>query len=163
MPIRLLLLLLAAAAALLPLSPARAENVVADIKRIAAALQDAGYRAKIEGEGAERYIATGAGGSSFTIHLYGCNALGGDCKNVMFSAWIDSDTPPSLQAMNDFSARMRWGRFYLDSEGDPTIELDIDLEDGGMSEELFIDNVEYWESALTQFVDFAATGQLPGE
>jgi len=156
-------LLLAAAAALLPLAPASAENVVADIPRLTSVLQAAGYRAQVEGEGDERYIATGAGGTNFTIHLHGCNLLGGDCKNVMFYAWFDSETPVSLEAMNSFAAKMRWGRFYIDQEGDPTIELDIDLEDGGMSEELFIDNVEYWDSALNRFAQFVATGELPDE
>jgi hypothetical protein len=159
----LIRLLAFAAAALLPVAPASAENVVADIKRIAAVLQDAGYRADIEGEGAERYIATGTGGNSFTIQMHGCNPLGGDCKTVMFYAWIDSETPPSLESMNLYSARMRWGRFYIDHEGDATMEMDIDLEDGGMSEELFIDNVEYWDSALELFADFAQTGAMPAE
>jgi hypothetical protein len=159
----LIRLFILAAATMLPVAPASAENVVADIQRIAAVLRNAGYRAQIEGEGPDRYIAAGAGGSSFTIQLHGCNLLGGDCKNVMFYAWFDSETPPPLEAMNTYAARMRWGRFYLDHEGDPTIELDIDLEDGGMSEELFLDNVEYWDGALNQFADFVQTGVMQGE
>jgi hypothetical protein len=162
-PMSIRLLALAAAAALLPAVPASAENVVADIQRISTALQNAGYRAQIEGDGADRYIATGTGGTNFTIQMHGCNLLGGDCKNVMFYAWFDSDTPPTLEAMNTFAARARWGRFYIDHEGDPTIEMDVDLEDGGMSEELFIDNIEYWDSTLNLFASFVQTGALPGE
>jgi len=159
----LIRLLVVAAALLLPIAPASAENVVADIQRITAVLQKAGYKAQIEGEGDQRYIASGTGGTAFTIQLHGCNLLGGDCKNVMFYAWFDSDNPPSLEAMNLYAARTRWGRFYIDHEGDPTIELDIDLEDGGMSEELFIDNVEYWDGALNLFANFVETGAMPGE
>jgi hypothetical protein len=92
-----------------------------------------------------------------------CNLLGGDCKNVMFSAWFDSESPPSLEAMNLYSARTRWGPSYLDHEGDPTIEMDLDLEDGGLSEELFFDNIEYWDGALNRFANFVETGAIPGE
>jgi hypothetical protein len=41
--------------------------------------------------------------------------------------------------MNLYAARTRWGLSYLDHEGAPTIEMDLDLENGGLSEELFID------------------------
>jgi hypothetical protein len=152
--------MLAALAAALPLAPAAAQNVTADVPRIASALQGAGYKAEIEGDGAERYIATGTGGTGFAIRFFGCNPLGGDCKSVMFSAWFEDEDPPTLEAMNQFAARMRWGRVYIDEEGDPTIEMDVDLEDGGMSEELFIDNVEYWDSSLSAFANFLATGEV---
>jgi hypothetical protein len=76
----LIRLLILAAAALLPIAPARAQNVVADIQRIASVLQKAGYKAQIEGKGDRRYIATGAGGTSFTIPMLDCNLLGGTAR-----------------------------------------------------------------------------------
>lgn len=145
-------------------TPALSQNVVADREQIAQVLRAAGYRAEVMGEaGEDRYIVTGTGGTNFTIHMYGCDEAGAACKTVMFYAWFEADPTPSLEAMNSYTAMRRWGRFYIDSEGDPVIEMDIDLEDGGMSPELFIDNVEYWDLALNDFAHFVASGQLPAE
>ena len=155
--------LVAAILAVAPLSPAAAQYVTADVQQLATALQNNGYRATVEGEGARRHVATGTGGLNFTIHPFGCNAVGEDCKNVMMKSWFDRDEPPTLEAMNQFNARIRWGRAYIDFEGDPTIEMDLDLEDGGVSEQLFIDNIEYWDTALSAFADFLANGTLPSQ
>jgi hypothetical protein len=68
----------------------------------------------------------------------------------MFYAWFDRDAP-SFEDMNTYSSQRRWGRFYIDAEGDPTIEFDLDLEDGGISPALFVDNLEYWDGILADF------------
>ena len=150
-----------AAAICIP-SAAVAQNVTADHERIAEVLRDAGYRATIEGDiPAERYVASGTSGIGFTISFFDCNKGGADCKTVMFSAWSEDETPPSFEEMNQFNMCQRWGRAYIDEEGDPTIEMDLDLENGGISPELFIDNVEYFDVALRQFQTFLASNVVP--
>lgn len=152
---------LAACAALFPAASAGAQNVTADAQRIAAVLQEAGYRAEIDGEAPFRYVMSGSSGLDFTIQLFGCNDAGDDCKTAMFVAWFEDSTPPSFEDLNHYNARRRWGRAFIDHEGDPTIEMDLDLEDGGVSPELFIDNVEYWDLALREFDLFLASGVVP--
>lgn len=148
-------------AALTLAAPALAQNVVADREQIASVLRGAGYKAEILGEpGSNRYISTGTGGNAFTIHMYGCNEDSESCKTVMFYAWFDDD-PPSLEAMNQYSSSHRWGRFYIDEDGDAVIEMDLDLEDGGVAPELFIDNIEYWDAVLSNYAQFVRTGTVP--
>ncbi|MDB5673507.1 MAG: YbjN protein, partial [Sphingomonas bacterium] len=36
-------------------------------------------------------------------------------------------------------------------EHDPILEMDVDLDDGGVSPALFIDNIEFWTSILGKF------------
>lgn len=62
---------------------------------------------------------------------------------------------PTLEEMNKYAAENRFGRVYIDDEGDPIIEMDIDLEAGGMSRALFLDNLAYWDSIMVAFGDFA--------
>lgn len=131
--------------------PALAKNVEADYDQVQAALQEAGYRAKIEGEGADRSIASGTSGYSFYVYSHGCDDAGKGCKTIRLYASFAPDKKPTLIQMNDYAADMRWGRIFLDKEGDPVIEMDVDLEDGGMSQELFVDNVEYWEAVMNAF------------
>lgn len=45
----------------------------------------------------------------------------------------------------------RFARAYLDKENDPILEMDVDLDDGGLSPRLFIDNVEFWTASLAKF------------
>lgn len=146
--------LLAALGALIA-TPVLAKNVVADVDQIAALMKGAGYRAEIKGEKAERHIVAASSGYDFRIFTFGCDDDGKNCKSVQFFIAFDTKVSPSLEKMNDYARNNRWGRVYLDKDGDPAIEFDVDLEKGGMSEELFLDNVEYWDVVMTRFADFA--------
>ena len=48
-------------------------------------------------------------------------------------------------------ASERFGRAYLDKESDPILEMDVDLDDGGLSPDLFVDNLEFWTSVMPKF------------
>lgn len=136
-------------------SPAVAANVVADSQQIAALLKDKGYKAEIKTDGAgDPYIRTASGGYNFSIFFYGCDK-GTQCKSVQFYAAFTPATKPTLQEMNEYAGQNRWGRVYLDKDGDPVIEMDVDLEQGGMSEALFVDNFQYFEAVANKFSEFA--------
>lgn len=135
-------------------SPLAAAPVTADPAEIAAILQREGYQAKLAGQPGEPRIETAMSGYQMAIYFYGCDGKGQGCKSVQFYAGFNPDTNPTLQAMNDYARDNRWGRIYLDKENDPVIEMDVDLEAGGMSEELFLDNIAYWDTILTKFADF---------
>ncbi|MBN8501432.1 MAG: YbjN domain-containing protein [Sphingomonadales bacterium] len=138
-------------------SPANAKNVVADVDQIASVLQSAGYKAEIKESAEEkgnRYIRSSASGYNFTILMYGCDETYKNCKSVQFYTAFTSKRPPTLDQMNTYARQNRWGRVYLDKDGDPAIEFDLDLEVGGMSEALFLDNIAYWESIMVGFAKF---------
>lgn len=143
-------------------APALARNVTADPELIAEVMQKAGYRTEVIGkQGEERYIRSGVGGHTFGVIMFGCDDTGEACKTIQLYAGFATDDPPSLELMNAYAAQKRWGRVYLDDEDDPVIEMDIDLEDGGVSEELFLDNLEYWEVVINQFATFTDTKEIP--
>lgn len=137
-------------------SPAAAQNVIADPAMIAKVMRDAGYRAEVENasDGAP-YIQSSSGGYPFRLFFFGCEADFSDCDTVQLYAGFRTDRSPSLEEMNAFTRDNRWGRVYIDHEDDPVIEMDIDLEDGGMSAELFKDNLEYWDTIMGKFASFA--------
>lgn len=143
-----------AIASLAMATPAAAENVTADLDLIAKVLQEEGMQAKIEGDEGNKYILSGLSGYTFQILPYGCNDAGADCKWVQFRAAFTPEKKPSLKDINQFAAENFFGRFYIDHEEDPVIEMDIDLEVGGMSRELFVDNIAYWDSIMVKYADF---------
>lgn len=145
------ILILAGLAALTAPSLAQAKNVIAEPGAIAAALQKGGYRTEISKDSTgDPLILSSTSGYNFGIIFYGCEN-GKKCKTVQFSSSFSPDTAPTHAALNEYTRENRWGRVYLDGDNDAIIEMDVDLEDGGMSEELFIDNLEYFELVLSNF------------
>lgn len=137
-------------------SPATAQNVVADPAMIAKVMRDAGYRAEVEkASDGSPHIQSSSGGYPFRLFFFGCDADFSNCDTVQLFAGFRTERSPSLEQMNAFARDNRWGRVYIDQEDDPVIEMDIDLEDGGMSAALFRDNLEYWDAIMGKFARFA--------
>ncbi len=134
--------------------PALASNVVADVDRIAESLTRAGYNPQLSSNAGERFIKAQLNGYEFLVLPYGCDEAERNCRSVQFFIAFDPANSPSLEAMNAYSRENRWGRVYLDQDGDPALEFDLDLEKGGMSEALFLDNVAYWEAIVQSYAKF---------
>ena len=121
-----------------------------DPQSVVAALQSGGYKADLgkDSTGDPR-IRSAASGSNFVVTFYGCKD-NTNCKTVTFYAgWTGTNT--SLNQINEWNKSKRFSRVYIDKDGDPVMEFDIDLDDGGMSQALFIDNVQFWEIAISAF------------
>jgi hypothetical protein len=115
------------------------------------ALQGAGYAAKLGVDKVgDPMITSGVSGTTFQIFFYNCTDHKA-CATVQFHSGYDLKTPVGLERINEWNRSQRFGRAYLDKENDPILEMDVDLDDGGVSEPLFIDNVEFWASVLGKF------------
>ncbi|PSJ39777.1 YbjN domain-containing protein [Allosphingosinicella deserti] len=132
--------------------PAAAQMVQArDPGSIVSILTGLDYPAELGSDGAGDPIITSKhDGSTFKILFYNCTNHK-DCATVQFHSSYDLDETLSLDKINAWNKSQRFGRAYLDGEGDPIIQMDVDLDDGGMSKALFTDNLEYWTSVLDQF------------
>lgn len=131
---------------------ARAANVTADPEQIAEVMRDAGYKAEIiRADDGDPYIKSASNRQVFVVVFYGCRK-GADCKTVQFySGFTIDDKPVDLEKLNTWNMNNRFGRAYRDEDGDVAIEMDVDLEDGGVSIELFKDNLEYWDAISGEF------------
>ena len=122
-----------------------------DPQSLVRALQNGGYQAKL---GVDRVgdpmITSGFSGTSFQIFFYNCTNHT-QCATVQFHSGYDFDHPLPLETINEWNRSERFGRAYLDKESDPILEMDVDLDDGGLSPALFIDNIEFWTSVLGKF------------
>lgn len=146
--------ILAIAIASLGASPALAQQVTAkDPQSVSRALLAAGYQAEVKTDvEGDPMIVSASSGTKFGVFFYNCtNHL--NCATVQFHAAFDMPPgkAPSLERINSWNRSQRFGRAYLDKEGDPAIEMDLDLDDGGMSQALFVDNLEFWVSVLARF------------
>jgi hypothetical protein len=156
-------LLTAVAASLaIAAAPAAAANIIADVDQVAAALKRGGYTVEIKQTKDGRFIRSTRGKENyeFSVFFYGCDAnTTNNCKSVQLYAGFSPKTKPTLEALNEYASENRWGRVYRDDEGDPVVEMDIDLEKGGMSEALFLDNLEYFEAVMERFGEYVFKGK----
>lgn len=132
--------------------PSSAQNVRAqDPGTVVSALQGAGYTANLGTDKlGDPMISSSLNGTVFQIFFYNCKD-NRDCATVEFHSGYDLPTSPSLDLINEWNRTKRFARAFLDKENDPILEMSVDLDDGGLSPALFIDNFEFWATILDQF------------
>jgi hypothetical protein len=131
---------------------AQAQNLLAtDPARIARAMQDAGYRAELTKDNSgDPMIRSAAGGTNFTVLFYNCEN-NRNCTTLQFRTAFATDQKRSLEVINTFNKDKRFARVYLDGDRDPVIEMDVNLDEGGVAVGNFVDNLKVFERLLGQF------------
>ncbi|WP_395394747.1 YbjN domain-containing protein [Novosphingobium sp. BL-8A] len=121
---------------------------------IVKALQDAGYRAQLSKDSTgDPLIKSASSGSNFSITFYGCTD-GADCSSVQFYAGWTEATHCSLETMNTFAQKYRFVTPLVDDDKDCVIQYDLNLDEGGMSQALFLDTLEFWTDTMSTFKDY---------
>lgn len=140
-----------AAALLIGTSPALAQNITADPPRLVAAIRTAGYGAELGKDNTgDPMITSSAADTKFVVLFYNCTDHAA-CSAIQFqTAWAMKDKP-ALTTVNEWNHGNRFGRAYIDKEGDPGIMMDLNLDKGGMPPALFRDNLDVWVSVLSSF------------
>jgi hypothetical protein len=132
-------------------SPALGQVRAQDPQSVVRALQAAGYAAELGTDKVgDPSIRSGVAGVSFTVFFYNCTDHR-ECATVQLHSGYRLTKKVSLTSINEWNASQRFGRAFLDKEGDPIIQMDIDLDDGGISQALFADNLEFWSSIIGKF------------
>jgi len=109
---------------------------------------------KVEGETVEikvdregiPYIAAEHDGRTYQIYFFGCDegVRNDNCSSVQFYSAFTTGKPFPLERINKWSTERRFGRAYVESDGDAAIEMDVNFASTGMSRELFLDNLDLW-------------------
>ncbi|WP_428629468.1 YbjN domain-containing protein [Sphingopyxis sp.] len=142
-----------------PLQEATAANVPirADAGQIAKLLSDEGYRAKIETEDdGTPFIKSGSSGRDFTVLFLGCDGgvKVGPCKSIEFYTGFTIGKRFPMERTNEWNAKNRYGRAYVDKDNDPVIEMDLHLDAGGMPRAQFVENLLIWTDVMANFDTF---------
>ncbi|MEP6983064.1 MAG: YbjN domain-containing protein [Sphingomicrobium sp.] len=122
-----------------------------DPQSLVRALQSGGYQAQLGTDKVgDPMVTSGASGTNFQVFFYNCTNHR-ECATVQFHSGNHLTTQVTLDAINQWTTSQRFGRAHLDKDSDPILEMDVDLDDGGLSPALFIDNMEFWTSVLGNF------------
>lgn len=88
-------------------------------------------------------------GVRYTVNFYGCEN-GANCTTIQFrAAWVNSGNV-TMQDMNRWNQDKRFGKAYIDPEGDPVIEWDVNLF-GGVSRANLDDSFDWWRLVMADF------------
>jgi hypothetical protein len=136
----------AVAALLLAASPAAAQMVRGqDPQSVVEAMRAAGFTADL---GVDKVgdpkIDSSISDTKFVTFFYNCTTIQCHSGHAMRGK-------VTLEQINEWNRSQRFGRAFIDKEGDPVLEMDVDLDDGGLSRELFVDNLEFWHTVVGKF------------
>jgi len=137
-------------------APASAQMIsAANPEAVAKVMRDKGYAVELttDGEG-DPMIKSDIDGDLFVVMFYNCT----DNKNCKTLQFYMGFTEPVItgERINEWNQKHRFAFAYNDEEGDPVLEMDVDLDHGGMPKVLFEDNLDTWSSLASEFGKFVS-------
>jgi Putative bacterial sensory transduction regulator len=91
-------------------------------------------------------------GINYSVLFFGCEATV-NCKSIQF--WTYTAAPQNGESVvNAWNRDNRFGRAYIDRDGDVVVEMDVNLW-GGVSQKNLDDTFDWWRTVLERVpVDF---------
>jgi len=100
----------------------------------------------------EPMVESYAGSTRFYVNFYEC-AQSRTCQNIQFRTGYATKGRVTLAQINDWSARWRFGRMYLDPQGDVILDMDVDAR-RGLAPEAVDAQVERWIEVVREAEGF---------
>lgn len=123
---------------------------------VAAWLQAAGYRAQLTKDSSgDPLINSASEGVNFKVLFYDCEgaAAAQRCKALQFAAGFDLDKPLTAERMNEWNKSHRYLKAYINADGDPYVEYDVNVNAGRTTAGLD-DDFGVWTGILSAFTTF---------
>lgn len=137
----------------------RKDTVVDSItgKEIAALLAGFGYDVEVdEDDQGDPYFITSKNGTNFVVIFYGCDknpsSIKRICGDIQFRSSYEAPAAASLDRMNNWNRDFRFGKAYVDADGDPTIEMVVNMS-GGVTPSFLRNTLKWWTIVLRDFED----------
>lgn len=138
-------------------APARAELIGAgDLAKIVALARSYGSAEASTDDNGDPMIEGEVEGILYSVFFYGCTG-GKACREIQFRASWDTGRSRSIEEMNEWNRTRRFGKAYLDDEGEPVIEMLINLH-AGVSHENLDDSFDWWRVVVVSFRDEVIDG-----
>lgn len=140
------------AATAIATNPAQAELVNAQnpaaIKTI---LESRGWPATlIEEDGKDPYIESSRNNLQFLVIFMNCTD-NRRCKTLQYYMGFNDAKNLDLERFNEWNKNKRFARAYKDDEGDPVLEMDVDLDFAGIPRENVGETLNTWASLMDSF------------
>lgn len=87
---------------------------------------------------------------NYVVYFYGCTK-GLNCSSIQLRATWSIDHV-SLEHINEWNRTTRFGKAYVEEDGDAAIEMEVNL-DYGVTRDNLEDTFDWWRIGLTEYVD----------
>ena len=136
-----------AAAAFAVSTPAQAELVSSrSPEAIAGIIRGMGMPAKVvKKPGENPYIESKYSGLVYLVFFMTCEDGGTNCKTIQYYMGYSDAKETSLEKLNAWNRDHRFARAYRDNEGDPVLEMDLDLDFNGLPRENVVESLRTWQ------------------
>jgi len=135
--------------------PAHAELVNAsNPATIKAIVESQGWPATLVSKpGDDPYIESNRNGLKFLVLFMNCTE-GRNCKTLQYYMGFSDAKQVPLEKFNQWNKEKRFARAYRDDEGDPVLEMDIDVDFNGIPRENIGETFNTWSSLMDTFREF---------
>lgn len=136
-------------------TPAHAELINAtNPATIKAIVKSQGWPATLVSKpGEDPYLESNRGGLKFLVLFMNCDA-GKKCKTLQYYMGFSDAKNVSLDRLNQWNKDKRFARAYLDDEGDPVLEMDVDVDFSGIPRENLGETFNTWASLMDSFREY---------
>lgn len=154
-PISLRTVLAMGAALALAATPAQAELVNAkNPATIKAIVESQGWPATIVIKpGEDPYIESNRNGLKFLVLFMNCTD-NKNCKTLQYYMGFNDAKGVAMDRLNEWNKTKRFGRAYRDDEGDPVLEMDVDVDFAGIPRENIGETFNTWASLMDSYREF---------
>lgn len=144
-----------AATALISATPVHAELINAtNPSTIKAIVESQGWPATIVSKpGDDPYIESNRNGLKFLVLFMNCDE-GKKCKTLQYYMGFSDAKDVSFDRLNKWNKDKRFARAYKDEEGDPVLEMDVDLDFAGIPRENVGETFNTWASLMDSFREY---------
>lgn len=133
---------------------ASAEVTAAKPQAVMQAMQDFGLKVTIGTDNDDDpKITSSISDSKFFVYFYGCKD-NTNCASLMFKAGYNLNTGITALKINEWNRKKRFAKAYIDDEGDPFLEMDVNLAYGGADDKNFADTLDWWRLSVEDFEEF---------
>lgn len=143
------------AAIALSATPAHAELVNAkNPATIKAIVESQGWPATLVSKSdADPYIESSRNGLKFLVIFMNCEDHK-NCKTMQYYMGFSDAKDVSLDRFNEWNKTKRFARGYKDDEGDPVLEMDVDVDFAGIPRENLGETFNTWASLMDSYREF---------
>ncbi len=132
----------------------QAQVTATDANVILQAMQDFGLVATMGTDNSgDPKISSRVSSTKFKVYFYGCTD-NTQCTSIQFGAGYDLKSGISALKVNEWNRKKRFAKAYIDDEGDPFLEMDINTDFDGIGSKNFDDTMDLWRSLVEDFETF---------
>ncbi|MFA6220440.1 MAG: YbjN domain-containing protein [Erythrobacter sp.] len=144
----------AIAAAALPLAtPVSAQLVTPkDPQAISSAIKEKGWPAKLVlPDDDNPYIESNYNEMKFIVLFMNCDDEHQNCTTLQYYMGFSDAKNTTLEQLNEWNKTKRFGRAYRDDADDPVLEMDVDLDFGGIPRANLLETLNIWSSLMDAY------------